>query len=117
MNDWTASTWLAIGQFVWLIALTVGTWLRKPGDDATREVRELKEAVLQKQAHVAGELLTLHGKHALLDERMKGLPTHTEIRQLIEAMADLRGKFGALEQGLERQQRALDLIQEFMSKR
>lgn len=113
----SVGTMLSIAQFIWLIALTVGTWLRKPGDDAGRAVAELRDANARRDNEVNLQLQQLRSQHELVSERLRHLPTHGDIRSLLEGVSDLKGKVSSLADGQERQQRTLELIQEFMSKR
>lgn len=136
MSSMTIGHWISLAQFVWLVVLTVGAYLRKPGDDAGRAVATLKEAtenaiaalrlevsrsqqeatqdMAERRSRVSHEIAELRSNQALMDERMRHLPTHNDIRALIDGMADMRGKLGALADGQRAQQNTLQLIQDFM---
>lgn len=117
MSDWTIGHWLSLGQFAWLIALTLGTWLRKPGDDAGRAVAELEKASSQRDALVDLSIEQLRGRCDLIEQRLSQLPTHRDMQVLLDGVADLRGRVASVADGQARQQHVLNLIQEFMAKK
>lgn len=114
--DLTPGNWISIAQFAWLIALTLGTWLRKPGDDAGRKVATLRDEMQARNESSAREQAELRSRQDLLEERMRHLPTHNDIRSMVDGMADMRGKLAALADGQRVQQSTLQLIQEFLNK-
>lgn len=127
MDSLTPGFYLSALQFVWLIAVTAWVALRRPGEEAGKALADFKAAIAtdlaafraqvsrQDQAN-ATAMVEQRGDLALLKERLTHMPTHSDIRELVEGMADMRGKLGTLTDGQERQQHTLDLIQEYMNR-
>lgn len=117
MSDWTLGHWLSLAQFGWLIALTLGTWLRKPGDDAGRAVADLEKVLSQRNALVDLSVEQLRSRCALVEQRLDQMPTHRDMQVLITGMGELRGQVNTVADGLRSQQSTLQLIQEYMAKK
>jgi hypothetical protein len=116
MDNLTPGFYLNFLQFAWLLAVTAGVFLRKPGEDAGKHLDELQKAVNKQDQANASDLAEQRAKTALLEERVKNMPTHNDIRALFETMADLKGQLSAVRESQLRQIRALEMIQDFMNK-
>lgn len=79
---------IQIAQLLWLIGLTVATWLRKPGLDAGAAVDRIKE-----------DFLTMHETHRAAverqlrdgEKRMTEIETHMEHMPTKDEVAHLEG--------------------------
>ena len=112
----TPPFYLGAIQFFWLLAVTLTIWLRKPGADAATAVALMQQAISRQDQRNAVEFAELGAKNELLEERVKHLPTHNDIRALIQGVADVKGDLTALRSGQIHQQQSLLLIQEFLNK-
>jgi hypothetical protein len=116
MHDATPGFYLNVIQFLWLLSVTAFMFLRKPGEDAGKHLEELQSTITRQDQINAAALAEQHAKVALLEERLRNMPTHTDVRALFEAMADVRGKLESMRDNQGRQNRTLELIQDFMNK-
>lgn len=115
MEPPTYQALIALAQFVWLIGITIAVALRKPGEEAGKAVRELNEAVGKQQNATALAIASIESKSALMEERIKHLPTHGEMRTLVHEVAALKGQMETLVQGLQRWQRVTERIEDWLN--
>lgn len=115
MEPPTYQALIAAAQFVWLIGITVAVALRKPGEEAGKAVRELSDLVGKQQSATALSIAAIEGKNALIEERIKHLPTHGEMRTLVHEVAALKGQMETLVQGLQRWQRVTERIEDWLN--
>lgn len=116
METFTPPFWLNVTQFAWLMILTAAAYLRKPGQDAALKNEQLHAQVAEQDVRNAAEMALLRSKCELLQSEIRHLPTHGDIRSLIEGMADVKGKLSSVSQGQQAQQHTLQLIQEYMNR-
>ncbi|MGK2899211.1 MAG: hypothetical protein ACSLE9_11065 [Burkholderiaceae bacterium] len=83
-------------QFWWNMALSVATsalaivtWIRKPGEDASKAVSELREMV-------RNEMSDLQKFQSLLEERIRHLPARDEVSELAGDMKAVKAQMGSL---------------------
>lgn len=115
MEPPTYQALIAAAQFVWLIGITVAVALRKPGEEAGKAVRELSDLVGKQQSATALSIAAIESKSALIEERIKHLPTHSEMRTLVHEVAALKGQMETLVQGLQRWQRVTERIEDWLN--
>ncbi len=116
MDSYTPSFWLSLAVFAWNLMLTAAVFLRKPGEQATSALAAFKEEHDKERAAAAAALAQAVSDVRLLEERVKHLPTHTDMRMLIDGLSDMRGKLLAVSESVAGQKHTLQLIQEFMSR-
>lgn len=105
MNDsLNVGPWVALAQFVWLVGITVAIALRKPGEEASAAVSRL-----------AKDVADIKAKGDLTDERVKHMPTHGDIRALLEDVAEMKGKIESVSDGQQRQQRVMERIEDWLN--
>ena len=125
MDSFNPNFWLSLAGFIWMIGLTIVAFMRKPGEDATKAIGDLRESIsLKNQAfstevgvlrqQCLSETADLRARQGLLEERLSHLPTHSDTRLLFDRMAEMSGKLTALAEGQRSQQSSLQLIQEFL---
>lgn len=114
MDSFTPANWLSAIQIAWLVGVTAAVSLRKPVTDAATAIGALKEACTKQDQLNAAAHASLSARADLLDERIKNLPTHGDIRRLIEGMAEMKGDMSAVRQAQTNQNRTLTMIQEFL---
>ena len=115
MEPPTYQALIALAQFVWLIGITIAVALRKPGEEAGKAVRELGDLVGKQQSATALAIAAIESKSALMEERIKHLPTHGEMRTLVHEVAALKGQMETLVQGLQRWQRVTERIEDWLN--
>lgn len=114
MDAFTPGNWLTFFQILWLLGVTAAVSLRKPGTDAVTAVAALKDACARQDQLNAAALAAQAAKCELLQERIGNLPTHGDIRGLIQNMAEIKGDMSAVRQAQVSQGQTLTMIQEFL---
>lgn len=90
LSDWRL--WLAVGQTLAI----VGLWLRKPGESA-------------------GEAVTLlRGRVDVMEERMKHMPTTTELAELLTQLAAIRERLNGFADMAENTRKLVHRIEDFL---
>lgn len=115
MDAFTPAFTLGAIQFFWLLAVTLTMWLRKPGADAATAVALMQQAITRQDQYNATAMSELRAKNDLLEERVKHLPTHGDIRALVDDVADMKGQVTAVSEGQHRQQRVLERIEDWLN--
>jgi hypothetical protein len=113
--DFTPQFFVGLAQFAWLLVLTITTWLRKPGTDAMQAISLLQLAISKQDALNAQAIADLASSDRLMDERVKHLPTHNDMRALIEDVSEVKGSIGSVRDAQSRQQRVLERIEDWLN--
>lgn len=93
-----AHFWLTAALGLWNVLLTIGIWLRKPGEDAERTVKAVTEKFSTDHAQLSNRMTTI-------EERTRNMPTDKEMGQLTALVK-------ALESQVEGQSQTLQSVRE-----
>lgn len=95
--------WLSLAQSVAIVLL----WLRRPGEDASRELAGFRAAQVESASAMRGRL-------DVVEERLRHMPTSEEVRELEGKLSAIKAELGGLKESVSATRNGVSRIEQFL---
>lgn len=99
--------WIELAIVLWNVGLTAAVWLRKPGEDAGRAVKELRDDMDDK-LKTQGSQITEMRTH------MQHMPTNDELLELEGSVKEISERTAGLQRNMDAVRASLTRIEDYL---